>query len=93
MASTIPSKYSLVPAPWILKAEAYWFVLAMFGKSSETLPPGNFDPLEVRSKELAEEPGAWKGGPSMIMLLRYKESPVGPCEYYTVHAHSHFGGY
>jgi hypothetical protein len=90
MASTISSKHPTAPAPWKLKGEAYWFVLGMFGKSSETLPPGNFDPLEVSSKELAEEPGAWKGGPSMIMVLRYKESPVGPCEYRNVH--SHLGG-
>lgn len=78
--SAIPPNFDPVPAPWELKGEAWWFMISLYGGAEKGVGPGNFDSLEVKSKELAEEPGAFKGGLGAIMLLRYSESPVGPCK-------------
>lgn len=56
--ASFPPEVTPTPAPWALKAEAWWFILSLNAKGGGTLPEGNFAPLEAQSKALAEEPGA-----------------------------------
>jgi hypothetical protein len=74
--ASFPPDIAPVSAPWKLKAEAWWFILSL-NASAGKLAEGNFAPLEVQSKQLAEEAGVYRGGLSVVMLIRYKESPVG----------------
>ncbi|CAG8669612.1 14144_t:CDS:2, partial [Acaulospora colombiana] len=73
-----PSNFEKAPAPWNLKAEAWWFMLSLYGKNEQELSPGWFAPLESNAAEIAHEPGAYRGGLSVASLIRYYESPVGP---------------
>ncbi|KAG9053131.1 hypothetical protein FS842_008627 [Serendipita sp. 407] len=72
-----PSRFPEAPAPWILKGEAYWFITSVFGRSTPSITPSYFDLLEAQSAKLATEPGAFKGGVGMAVVMRYTESPVG----------------
>jgi hypothetical protein len=61
-----PVQYA--PAPWSLKCESYWLLLNL-----KTLPKGIYDPLE----EPLLEHGEFKGGLGCIIVVRYKDTPVG----------------
>ena len=56
------------PAPWTLQCESYWLLLNL-----KTLPKGVYDPLE----EPCLEHGEFKGGLGVIIIVRYKNTPVG----------------
>lgn len=61
-----PVKRSL--APWTTKSECYWMFLTL-----RELPKGVYDALE--SPCLGA--GDFKGGLGIIIVVRYKETPVG----------------
>lgn len=61
-----PVQYA--PAPWTLKCESYWLLLNL-----KTLPKGVYDPLE----EPCLEHGEFAGGLGCIIVVRYKDTPVG----------------
>lgn len=58
------------PAPWVLKAETY-LLLVKLG----SLPKGVYDPLEESWGE--KENGEFRGGLGGIMIVRYRNTPVG----------------
>ncbi|KAK4454509.1 hypothetical protein QBC34DRAFT_134525 [Podospora aff. communis PSN243] len=67
------------PAPWQLKCPAIYMI--PFYTSAQTaanLPAKAYSPLEAASAFASKEHGPAVGGISMIQLLRYSESPVGP---------------
>jgi hypothetical protein len=77
---SFPSNFPKAPAPWNLKAEAWWFIISLYGKNEQELSPSWFAPLESNAAEIAHGPGAYQGGLSLASIIRYHESPVGPCE-------------
>ncbi|PVG04482.1 hypothetical protein CPB86DRAFT_778772 [Serendipita vermifera] len=75
---SFPSTFTKVPAPWNLKAEAWWFVLSLYGKTEENLSPSWFAPLESHIAEMGTKPGAYRGGLGVALLIRYHDSEAGP---------------
>lgn len=55
-------------APWTTKTECYWMFIHL-----GSLPRGVYDGLE----ESCLEYGEFKGGLGFIMVVRYKDTPVG----------------
>lgn len=69
---------TVASAPWTTKAECYWMFLTL-----GSLPKGLYDPLE----EPWSEHGEFKGGLGIIMVVRYKETPVvSTSSWHQVHA-------
>jgi len=62
------------PAPWSCKFDTYWLLFYHSGP----LPDHAYSPLE-QSSPFADPAlaGHFKGGPGMIQICRYLESPVG----------------
>ncbi|KAF2638171.1 hypothetical protein P280DRAFT_455978 [Massarina eburnea CBS 473.64] len=56
-------------APWATKSECYWMIVNL-----RSLPEGVYDSLEEPCLEHAD----FKGGLGLIIIVRYKETPVGP---------------
>ncbi|KAK0657000.1 hypothetical protein B0T16DRAFT_488210 [Cercophora newfieldiana] len=68
-----------VPPPWHLKCSAVFMIpFWTTGQTAANLPAKTYSPLEAASSFASEEHGTAVGGISMIQLLRYTESPVGP---------------
>jgi len=65
----------LVPAPWKCKVETYWLLFWLPKK----LPDGIYDPLQASYAPFSDpkQVGEFTGGPGMIQIVRYLESPVG----------------
>lgn len=62
-----------VNAPWNLKAECYWLLLTL-----TKLPDGIYDSLETSSVDcVGKKAGEFKGGLGFIMIVRYRDTPVG----------------
>ncbi|KAI9817142.1 MAG: hypothetical protein M1827_001254 [Pycnora praestabilis] len=63
------------PPPWTCKCEAYWLISYAAGP----LPENAYAPLEAASGPFSssEQAGQFKGGLSMIQIVRYSETPVG----------------
>ncbi|KAF1954650.1 hypothetical protein CC80DRAFT_123536 [Byssothecium circinans] len=57
------------PAPWSTKSECYWMFLTL-----RELPQGVYSTLE----EPCLGQGDFKGGLGIIIVVRYKDTPVGP---------------
>jgi hypothetical protein len=74
-AAAPPAGISHVPAPWTTESEC-WLLTVFLGSK---LPEGVYDPLEASSSAFAnsKEAGKFEGGLGMIMIVRYKETPVG----------------
>ncbi|KAF2177720.1 hypothetical protein K469DRAFT_719651 [Zopfia rhizophila CBS 207.26] len=80
MADTSRPQYPVphAPAPWNTKSECYWLFLAL-----SKLPEGLYDPLEASSEELVDTGnggagGEFRGGLGVVMIVRYRDTPVGP---------------
>ncbi|KAG8818797.1 hypothetical protein FRC17_010702 [Serendipita sp. 399] len=71
------ARFPEAPAPWVLRGEGYWFITSLFGQSTPSITPVYYDPLEAQAAKHGSAPGAFKGGLSMAVVMRYKESPVG----------------
>ena len=69
--------FPVAPAPWKCKGEFFWFL--GFASSSTPYPPRDaFNDLEADSS--CSDPkvtGEYRGGLTHIMVVRYKETPVG----------------
>jgi hypothetical protein len=60
-------------APWNTKSECYWLFLTL-----KKLPQGLYDPLEASSERwVGKDTGEFKGGLGCIMIVRYRDTPVG----------------
>lgn len=73
-AETIP----VSPAPWTLKGTLYIFMMYTTAKGVAALsanPDFVYPPLEAKS---SFSDGELKGGLSMVQLIRYSDTPVGP---------------
>lgn len=69
-----------VPPPWILKGTVYMFP---FWSNQDQLAAANesgltYSPLEAKSSYANPEGSRHLGGLSMIQIIRYTDSPVGP---------------
>ena len=64
------SPVSLFSAPWTLKAETYVLFLKL-----NTLPDGVYNALEETWTDI--ELGQFVGGVGTIMIVRYRETPLG----------------
>ncbi|KAL1943049.1 hypothetical protein VTO73DRAFT_4720 [Trametes versicolor] len=69
-----------VPAPWAVKAEAWWFVTSLGHRTEpgESLPISYFPSKETQLYKASTEQDAFRGGRGSITLIRYMESPIGP---------------
>lgn len=63
-----------VPAPWKLKGTTWIFVLSGL-LSNNNFPPGWVTPYQT---EALSQGGQFVGGPALVQLVSYSESPVGP---------------
>ncbi|KAF2731602.1 hypothetical protein EJ04DRAFT_442670 [Polyplosphaeria fusca] len=57
-------------APWTTKSECYWMFVTL-----KSLPKGMYG--EVERKGWDESGGEFKGGLGCVMVVRYRETPVG----------------
>lgn len=73
-SDTIPS----APPPWTTKSTTY--ILPFYHSPSKPLPSKAYSPLSASHAPFSAEPecGVFKGGLSLLQLLRYTETPVGP---------------
>jgi len=67
-----------VPAPWKLKGDIYLFSFWVSGPQAVHPPTITYSPLEANSSFIRPEGSRPLGGISMIQIIRYTESPVGP---------------
>ncbi|KAI0339046.1 hypothetical protein BDW22DRAFT_1336759 [Trametopsis cervina] len=73
------SPFVEAPAPWHNDGELFW--LFGYNSAKQPLKPSSYGPLEGASSFAdPEQSGAFKGGLSAVMIVRYKSSPVGPYE-------------
>lgn len=75
-----PEPYALAPAPWELKASVA-YVIPMIGLTPN-VPHKAFAPLERNSSYATS--GQLLAGTGLIMIVRYKDSPVGPYDEFIV---------
>lgn len=73
-----PSSIPSAPPPWTTKSTAY--LLPFYHSPSQPLPSKAYSPLSASHAPFSKEPecGVFKGGLSLLHLLRYSETPVGP---------------
>ena len=74
--SDTATPYQEAPGPWNCEGEAFW----LFGYDNGKQYPGpsSFSPLEGASAFAdPETSGAFIGGLSSIMIVRYTKTPVG----------------
>jgi hypothetical protein len=84
-AKQSPDPITAVPPPWTLRGDVYffsWWTTAANVKNG--LPSHAYSPLESRSGFAGPESGTPCGGVSMVQILRYKDSPVGPYDEFIV---------
>ena len=75
-----------VPSPWECNGEAFWFFGYISPKKGEYPPHAAFDNPERESLfSDAKASGDYHGGLTSLMLIRYKESPVGVYSYINFH--------
>jgi len=81
-----PSGVTPTPPPWSLRAKLYFFITSLKPVNTEDpvlqgLPPGSYNPSEtLHPSALALVNGSpqWNGGPAVVVLARYEDSPIGP---------------
>ncbi|KAK0734587.1 hypothetical protein B0T26DRAFT_635209 [Lasiosphaeria miniovina] len=67
------------PAPWHCKCTSYMISFWTSGATAASLPAKAFSPLERASAFASpEQSGRAVGGLSMVQLVRYTDTPVGP---------------
>ncbi|KAF3351313.1 hypothetical protein VD0002_g6464 [Verticillium dahliae] len=71
-------EYTLVPPPWTLKGTVYLFAFWTTRSQAANPPSFAYSPLEASAGYATPEGSRHLGGLSMIQLIRYTESPVGP---------------
>ncbi|CAG9974988.1 unnamed protein product [Clonostachys byssicola] len=78
-----------VPAPWNLKGTAYILTYWSSTDAEGKLPSMAYSPLEYASPYASLENGRPLGGISMLQLIRYTESPVGPYDEFIISPGKH----
>ena len=74
------------PVPWGCNGEAFWFVGYFSSKKGKYPPPAAFGSIERESSfSDAQGTGDYHGGLASLMLIRYKETPVGVYSYIKFH--------
>src|SRR5437868_5741768 len=68
----------VAPPPWTLKSTTFMIPFWTSNATAKNLPAKTFSPLEAASPFASKEFGEPVGGISMVQLIRYTESPVGP---------------
>ena len=71
-----PEPFLVAPSPWLCKGELFWFFDYSWGKSY----PGKvqFSDFEAASPWTdPQETGGYEGGIQYLMIIRYKDTPVG----------------
>ncbi|KAI0741563.1 hypothetical protein C8Q80DRAFT_1111000 [Daedaleopsis nitida] len=78
--SSRPAEIRTTPAPWNVKAEAWWFITSLGHKPQpgESLPISYFPAQETQLYQTSVAQGSFRGGRGSITLLRYIDSPIGP---------------
>ena len=80
------SPFVYVPSPWQCKGEAFWFPGYINPKKGEHLQPVAFsDPERASRSPDTKATGDYHGGLTSLMLVRYKETPVGMYPYVSLH--------
>jgi hypothetical protein len=78
---TVPTgPITLSPPPWKTKATIIIIPFRTDRATTKNFPEKAYHPLELQSGFASKESGSPKGGLSMIQLIRYHETPVGPYE-------------
>ena len=72
--------YVVAPAPWDLQAETAYLVPMI--DLSPDLPDKAWSPLE-RNSSFASS-GTFVAGTGLLMIIRYKDSPVGPYDEFII---------
>lgn len=73
------SPFEDVPAPWDCKGEAFWFN-AYIRPTGNAPPPASFGELEQTAAfSDSASSGEYKGGLASVMVVRYRDTPVGEC--------------
>lgn len=73
-----PEPIPAVPPPWKLRGDVYFFSFWTSASQARNLPSMAYSPLESRSEYASSSFSRPVGGVSMVQILRYRESPVGP---------------
>ncbi|PKS09644.1 hypothetical protein jhhlp_004263 [Lomentospora prolificans] len=73
-----PDDITHVPAPWTLKGTVYQFAWWTPRAQAEAMPTMAYSPLESSSSFSAPEGSKPLGGLSVVQIIRYTDSPVGP---------------
>ena len=75
-----PCPFVDVPAPWQCHGEAFCFFGYISSKTDEYPPPAAFGESERDSQFCdAKATGEYHGGLTSLLIIRYKETPVGVC--------------
>ena len=82
--ATTPSHISRVQPPWSLKGDVYFFSFWTPKSVANNLPPMAFSPLEASSSFADPAISKPLGGLSMLQIIRYKDSPVGPYDEFII---------
>ncbi|KAF7555774.1 hypothetical protein G7Z17_g1864 [Cylindrodendrum hubeiense] len=78
-SANTPEDIPAVPPPWNMKGDVFLFSWWNPRKQAKAgLPSMAYSPLEAASDYAAPSTGTPVGGLSMVQILRYKDSPVGP---------------
>ncbi|KAK7691486.1 hypothetical protein QCA50_004885 [Cerrena zonata] len=73
------SPFADAPAPWHCSGEAFWFFGHISSKKGSYPPSSAFNDAEAASSfSDAKASGEYHGGLTSLMLVRYKDTPVGP---------------
>ncbi|RDX48224.1 hypothetical protein OH76DRAFT_1405139 [Lentinus brumalis] len=77
---TRPTEVRPTPAPWTVKAEAWWFITSIGHRPEpgETLPISYFPSQETQLYKTSTAQEAFRGGRGSVTLLRYTDTPIGP---------------
>lgn len=67
-----------VPPPWKLKGTIYMLTFWSSKSQIEAAESFVYSPLEANSPFASQKDGRHVGGLSMVQIIRYSESPVGP---------------
>ena len=72
------SPFADAPAPWQCVGEAFWFFGYITSKKGEYPPPAAFGESERDSQfSDAKATGEYHGGLTSLLIIRYKNTPVG----------------
>lgn len=72
------SQFADAPAPWHCSGDAFWFFGYISSKKGLYPPPSAFNDTERASPFAdANASGDYHGGLTSLMLVKYKDTPVG----------------